>query len=63
MEEFDIDIVHCLGRQHGIVDGFTMAYEGVGDVSEDDDFLNTVMTINAKKHMRNTKKSFNTWMV
>jgi hypothetical protein len=21
------------------------------------------MTINAKKHMRNTKKSFNTWMV
>jgi hypothetical protein len=40
-----------------------MAYEGVGDVSEDDDFLNTLMTINAKKHMRNTKKSFNIWMV
>jgi hypothetical protein len=50
MEEFDIDIVHCPGRQHGNVDGFTRAYEGVGDVSEDDDFSDAaIMTINAKE--------------
>jgi hypothetical protein len=30
MEEFDI--VHCLGRRHGNVDGLTRAYEGMGDV-------------------------------
>jgi hypothetical protein len=47
MEEFDIDIVHRLGRQHGNVNGLTRAYEGVGDVLEDDDFPNaTIMTIN-----------------
>ncbi len=50
MEEFDIDIVHRLGRQHGNVDGFTRAYEGVGDVSENDDFPDaTIMTINANE--------------
>jgi hypothetical protein len=32
MKEFDIDIVHRLGMQDGNVDGFTRAYEGVGDV-------------------------------
>jgi hypothetical protein len=32
MEEFDIDIIHRLGRRHGNVDGLTRAYEGVGDV-------------------------------
>jgi hypothetical protein len=48
MEEFDIDIVHCPGRRHGNVDGLTRAYEGMGDVLEDDDFLDaTIMTINA----------------
>ncbi len=50
MEEFDIDIVHRPGRWHGNVDGFTRAYEGVGDVLEDDDFPNAaIMVINAKK--------------
>jgi len=50
MEEFDIDIVHRPGRQHGNVDGLTRAYEGVGDVSEDDDFPDaTIMSINAKE--------------
>jgi hypothetical protein len=50
MEEFDIDIVHRLGRRHGNFDGFIRAYEGVGDVSEHDDFSDVViMTINIKK--------------
>jgi hypothetical protein len=50
MEEFDIDIVHRSGRQHGNVDGLTRAYEGMGDVSEDDDFLDAaIMTINAEE--------------
>jgi len=50
MEEFDIDIVHRPGRQHGNVDGLTRAYEGMGDVSEDDDFLDaTITTINAEE--------------
>jgi len=49
MEEFDIDIVHCPKRRHANVDGLTRAYEWVGDVLEDDDFLNaTLMTVNAK---------------
>jgi len=49
MEEFDIDIVHRLGRRHGNVDGLTRAYEGVGDVSKDDDFPDaTIMAINAE---------------
>ncbi len=39
MEEFDIDIVHRPGRRHGNVDGLTRTYEGVRDVSEDNDFL------------------------
>jgi hypothetical protein len=48
MEEFDI--VHCPGKQHDIVDGLIMAYKGVGDVLEDDDFLNVaIMTINVKE--------------
>jgi len=48
MEEFDIDIVHRPGRRYGNVDGLTRAYEGVGDVSEDDNFLDAViMSINA----------------
>jgi len=50
MEEFDIDIVHRLGRRHGNVDGLIRAYEGMGDVSEDDDFPDvTIMSINAKE--------------
>jgi hypothetical protein len=50
IEEFDIDIVHCPGRQDGNVDGLTRAYEGVGDVSEDDNFLDaTIMSINVKE--------------
>jgi len=50
MEEFDIDIIHLLGRQHGNVDGFTKANEGMANVSEDDDFLDaTLMTINAER--------------
>jgi hypothetical protein len=48
MEKFDIDIVHRPGRRHGNVDGLTRAYEGVGNVSEDDDFPDaTIMAINA----------------
>jgi len=50
MEEFDIDIVHRPGRRHGNVNGLTRAYEGVGVVSEDDDFPNaTTMSINAEE--------------
>jgi hypothetical protein len=50
MEEFDFDIVHCPRRQHDNVDGLTRAYEGVGDVLKDDDFLDaTMMTVNAKE--------------
>jgi hypothetical protein len=50
MEEFDIDIVHCPGRRHGNVDGLTKAYEGVGVVSEDDDFPDTtIMSINVEE--------------
>jgi len=49
MEEFDIDIVHRPRRRHGNVDGLTRAYEGVGDVSKDEDFSDVViMSINAK---------------
>jgi hypothetical protein len=49
-QEFDIDIVHRPGRRHGNVDGLTRAYEGVGDVSEDDDFLDAViMSITAEE--------------
>jgi hypothetical protein len=56
MEEFDIDIVHR-PRWHGNVDGLTRAYEGVGDVSEDDDFLDaTIMTINANEMSEEYKK-------
>ncbi len=50
MEEFDINIIHCPKRRHGNVDGLTRAYEGVGDVSEDDDFSNAaIMSINAEE--------------
>jgi len=50
MEEFDIDIVHCSGRRQGNVDGLTRAYEGVGDVSKDDDFPDvTIMSTNAEE--------------
>ncbi len=53
MEEFDIDIVHRLGIRHGNVDGLTKAYEGVDDVSEDDDFLDvTIMAINAEEMLK-----------
>jgi len=49
-KEFDIDIVHRPGRRHGNVDGLTRAYEGVGGVSEDDDFPDAViMSINAEE--------------
>jgi hypothetical protein len=57
MEEFDIDIVHCPGRRHTNVDGLTRAYEGVGDVSEDDDFPDaTIMTINANEAFEEYQK-------
>jgi len=47
MEEFDIDIVNHPRRRHGNVHGLTKPYEGMGDVSKDDDFLNVaLMTIN-----------------
>jgi len=50
MEEFDIDIVHRLRRRHGNVDVLIRAYEGMGDVLEDDDFLDAaIMSINAKE--------------
>ncbi len=50
MEEFDVDIVHRPRRRHGNVDGLTRAYEGVGDVSEDDDFPDVaIMSINAEE--------------
>ncbi len=50
MEEFDIDIVHCPRKQHGNVDGLTRAYEGMGDVSKDDNFPDaTIMSINAEE--------------
>jgi hypothetical protein len=50
MEEFDIDIVHRPGRRHGNVDGFTKAYKGMGDVSEDDDFPNVaIMAMNVEE--------------
>jgi hypothetical protein len=50
MEEFDLDIIHHSGRQHGNVDGLTRAYEGVGEVSKDDDFPDaTIMIINTEK--------------
>jgi hypothetical protein len=50
MEEFDIDIVHHPRRRHDNVDGLTRTYEGVGDVSEDDDFLDaTIIAINVEE--------------
>ncbi len=53
MKEFDIDIVHRLERQHGNVDGLKRAYEGMGDVLENDDFLDaTIMTINVKEILK-----------
>ncbi len=49
LEEFDLEIVHHLRRHHANVDGLTKAYEGVGEVSKDDDFPDaSIMTINAK---------------
>jgi hypothetical protein len=32
MEEFDIDIIHRLKKEHGNVDGLIRAYEGMDDV-------------------------------
>jgi hypothetical protein len=50
MEEFDIDIVHRPRRWHGNVDGLTRTYEGMRDVSEDDDFPNVaIKSINAEE--------------
>jgi hypothetical protein len=50
MEEFDIDIIHRPGRRHDNVDGLARTYEGVGDVLEDDDFLDVaIMSINAEE--------------
>jgi hypothetical protein len=58
MEEFDIDIVHHPRRRHDNVDGLTRAYEGVGDVLEDDDFLDVViMTINLKEVPKEYRKT------
>ncbi len=57
MGEFDINIVHRPGRQHGNVDGFTRAYERVGDVLEDDDFQNVIiMTINVEEVPKEYRK-------
>jgi hypothetical protein len=61
MEEFDINIVHRPRRRHGNVDGLTRAYEGVGVVSEDEDFPDTtIMSINVEKAPENIGKSFDT---
>jgi hypothetical protein len=50
MEEFDNDIVHRPGKWHGNVDRLTRAYKGVGDVLEDDDFLDaTIVSINVEE--------------
>jgi len=50
MEEFDIDIVHRPRRRHDNVDGLVRAYERVGDVSKDDNFLDaTIMAINVEE--------------
>jgi len=43
MEEFDIDIVHHLEKQHGNVDGLTRTFEGIGDVSKDDDLPDAII--------------------
>jgi len=60
MEEFDIDIVHHVGK-HGNVDGFTRTYKRMGDVSKDDDLPNaTIKPSMQKEHLRNINKSFNT---
>ncbi len=57
MEEFDIDIVHHPRRRHGNVDGLTRAYEGVGDVSKDDEFPNVgIMTINVEEMPKEYRK-------
>ncbi len=49
MEEFDLEIIHHSRRHYANVDGLTRAYEGVGEVSKDDDFPDaSIMTINAK---------------
>ncbi len=57
MEEFDFDVIHHPKRWHGNVDGLTRAYEGLGDVLEDDDFLDIkIMTINAKKVLEEYQK-------
>jgi hypothetical protein len=57
MEEFDIDIVHRPGRWHGNVDGLTRTYEGMGDVSEDDDFPDVaMMSINAEEAFEEYRK-------
>ncbi len=61
MEEFDIDIIHRLRTWHGNVDGLTRAYEGVGDVSKDDDFLDArITTINVEETHEKIENSFNT---
>jgi len=50
MEEFHIDIVHRPRRRHGNVDGLTRVYEGMGDVSKEDDFPDaTIMSINTEQ--------------
>jgi hypothetical protein len=57
MKEFDIDIVHCPTKRHRNVDGLTKAYEGVGDVLEDDDFPSaTIMTINVEETFEEYRK-------
>ncbi len=50
MEEFGINIIHRPRRWHGNVDGLTRAYEGLGDVSEDDDFPDVaIMSIDVEE--------------
>jgi len=52
-----LSIVHRPGRRHGNVDGFTRAYKGVGDVSEDDDFPDaTIMSINVEEAPKEYQK-------
>jgi heme-degrading monooxygenase HmoA len=43
MEEFDLNIIYRLRRRHGTIDDFIKAYERMGDVSEDDGFLDVAI--------------------
>jgi hypothetical protein len=58
MEEFDIDIVHCLRRRHSNVGGLTRAYEVMRDVSKDNDFPDVIiMIINVEETLEEYRKN------